>query len=167
MIEQNGDNSSPQQTENKENEVFRRKGDLGIPVIIGLFVLAAVLGTVVFRNYIQSEKSIISALSQMQKDAPSLTIEMCAQRNMQWYKSCHVMAQICDDTVTRMMKVCLVNGNKSSQCSAFGADIFGYNFGAEQCKPFYHNRNDKKACADTWQTIADYCKATQNKHPIH
>ncbi|MES2614267.1 MAG: hypothetical protein V4591_02510 [Bdellovibrionota bacterium] len=141
------------------NAVFRRKGDLGIPFIIGLFVLAAVLGWVVFRNYIQSEKSVTAALSQIKIDAPNLTIEQCAQKNIEWYLHCDAMQQICDDTVSRMMKVCLVLGDKASQCSVYGNEVLGYNFGAEQCKPYFKNRNQKKACADTWQAIADFCKA--------
>lgn len=142
---------------------FRKKGDLGIPFVIGLFVLAGVLGVVVFRNYIQSEKVVTSALSQLKDEAPKLTIEQCAQRNMDWYIKCDAMQQICDDTVTRMMKVCLVNGDKVSQCTAYGDEVLGYNFGAAQCKPYFKNHNYKKACADTWQTIADFCKAVTKK----
>lgn len=146
-----------------ENTPFRRKGDLGIPIVIGLFVLAAVLGIVVFKNYIQSEKMVTMALTQLKADAQNYTIEQCAQKNMEWYTSCNAMQQICDDTVPRMMKICLVLGDKAAQCSAYGNDIYGYNFGASQCGPYLKNHNNKKACADTWQTIADYCKAVTKK----
>ena len=149
--------------EDDKNAPFRRKGDLGIPFVIGLFVLAAVLGVVVFRSYIQSEKTVTLALTQLKTDAPKLTIEQCAQNNMDWYTHCDAMQQICDDTVPRMMKVCLVLGDKVSQCSAYGDEVLGYNFGATQCKPYFKNRNNKQACADTWQTIADFCKAVTKK----
>jgi hypothetical protein len=147
----------------KSTEPFRRKGDLGIPVVIGLFVLAFVLGIIVFRNYMQSEKIVTLSLSQMQADAPHLSIEQCAQRNMEWYTHCDAMEQICDDTVSRMIKVCLVLGDKKNQCSAYGDEVFGYNFGAKQCQPYFKNRNQKKACADTWQNIADFCKTFAKK----
>jgi hypothetical protein len=150
------------QPENQNNP-FRRKGDLGFPFVIGLFVLAAVLGVVVFKNYMESEKTVILALNQIKQEAPSLTIEQCAQKNMDWYVHCNAMQQICDDTVPRMMKVCLVLGDKVNQCSAYGDAVLGYNFGAEQCKPYFKNRNHKKACADTWQTIADFCKSVNKK----
>ncbi len=150
-------------TKNLSEELpFRRKGDLGIPLVIGLFVLAGLLGTVVFKNYIQSEKSVTLALTNTKEEAPHLSIEQCAQKNIEWYLKCDAMQQICDDTVKRMMKVCLVNGDKAAQCSVYGEEVKGYNFGATQCKPYFNNRNTKKACADTWQTIADYCKAIPN-----
>ncbi len=149
--------------DNSDRTPFRRKGDLGIPFVIGLFVLASVLGIVVFKSYIQSEKTVTLALSQLKTEAPNLTIEQCAQRNMEWYLHCNAMQQICDDTVSRMMKVCLVLGDKIGQCGAYGEDVYGYNFGAKQCQPYLKNKNHKKACADTWQTLADFCKAAK-KH---
>lgn len=154
-------NVNPPPLDNKAP--FRRKGDLGIPFLIGLFALSIVLGVVVFRNYTHSEMEVTHALADMQMQAPKLSIEQCAQKNMEWYLSCHAMQQICDDTVSRMIKVCLVNGEKMDQCTVYGDDVFGYNFGAQQCAPYLKNRNQKKACADTWQAIADFCKVKSKK----
>ena len=145
----------------EENSTPKKKKDMGMRVVGGLFILSLVLGILVFRNYMQSEKLVTTDLNYLKLKAPSLTIEQCAQNNMSWYLKCDAMEEICDDTVTRMMKVCLVLGDKSAQCSAYGKEIYGYNFGAAQCKPYFKKRNQKKACADTWQTIADYCKSVQ------
>ena len=142
----------------KTDAPFKRKDDYGIFIIISLFGLALILGGVVFINYISSVKQVTHALSATQDAAKSLSIEQCAERNIDWYKSCSAMQQICDDTVSRMIKVCLVNGEKSSQCAKYGDKINGYNFGYEECKPYFSKKNMKKACADTWQAIADYCK---------
>lgn len=147
----------------ESQQQFRKKGDLGIPVVISIFVLASVVGFVVFKNYIRSEKAVTLALTQLQEAAPRYSIEECAQKNMDWYLHCDSMQQICDDTVTRMMKICLVNGDKSALCSIYGKEIYGYNFGYKQCQPYFKNRSHKKACADTWQTVADFCKATFGK----
>jgi hypothetical protein len=154
--------SDPKNSQNN-SAPLRRKGDLGIPMVIGLFVLAFVLGLLVFKNYMESEKAVTTSLTQLKNTAPNMSIEQCAQHTMDWYLHCNAMQQICDDTVPRMMKVCLVLGDKASQCSAYGKDIYGYNFGATQCKPYFKNRNQKKACADTWQIIADFCKAMTKK----
>lgn len=135
----------------------KRMGGMG--VLLGLLALSAVLGVVVFFQYIRSEKIVTEALRDRQNEAPALSIEQCAQKNMDWYLHCNAMKQICDDTVTRMMKICLVGGEKAPQCAAYGEQVRGYNFGLEQCQPYMHNRMQKKACADTWQTVADFCKA--------
>jgi hypothetical protein len=154
---ENNSNSS----QNSNTESLSNSSNFGLWVVLGLFALAFALGFLVFKNYMRSETSVTSALSDLKQKAPSMSIEQCAQNNMEWYLKCDAMQQICDDTVTRMMKVCLVLGDKSAQCSSFGNEIFGYNFGVKQCAPYLKIRNQKKACADTWQTIADFCKSTQ------
>ena len=143
------------------NTPFKRKNDFGIFIIVSLFGLAVILGGLVFVNYISSVKQVTHALSETQSMASRLSIEGCAKHNIEWYKGCNAMKQICDDTVSRMIKVCLVNGDKSSQCSKYSDKVNGYNFGYEECQPYLSNKNMKRACADTWQAIADYCKAEQ------
>lgn len=138
-----------------------KKNNYGIAFVIFLFILATVLGIVVFKNYIYSAKVITSSLEQIQKEGPSLTIEDCAEKVISWYSHCDAMTQMCDDTVSRMAKICLSNGSKEKQCAKYGAEVYGYNFGAVPCAPYLKNRPMKKACADTWQAVADYCKAAQ------
>lgn len=142
-------------------DTFRRKGDLGLPFVFGLLAIATVLGWIVFKNYSSSEKEIGAALRKTEEESKLLTIEQCAEYNMKWFQQCHAIQQLCSDSVGRMMGVCLMTGDKRSQCATYGRDVYGYNFGAIQCKPYLHDKNLKKACADTWQTIADYCKRVQ------
>ncbi len=152
--------------QNKDNGAFRRKGDLGVPLVIGLFVLAIILGWVVFRNYEYSSKEITQSLSQMQEESTHLSLNGCAEKTLTWFQKCDAMTQLCDDTVPRLVKVCLANSDKSADCSQYGKEIYGYNFGAKQCAPYMYDKKlkrQKKACADTWQTIADYCKVVAKR----
>lgn len=130
--------------QNEDSGAFRRKGDLGIPVVIGLFVLSIIIGWVVFRSYENSSRSITASLSQIQHESPSLSIVGCADKTMEWFNSCDSMTQLCDTTVSRMIKVCLANSDKTSQCAQYGKDIYGYNFGAKQCTPYMRDKNLKR-----------------------
>jgi hypothetical protein len=104
---------------------------------------------------------ITTSLNKIQQESLSYTIEECAENVISWYSHCDAMQQMCDDTVTRMAKVCLSNGDKALQCVKYGEEVHGYNFGMLQCSPYLKNKPMKKACADTWQAVADYCKAAE------
>jgi hypothetical protein len=97
----------------------------------------------------------------MQKLGEHLTIDACAEKTMDWFNHCDAMTQLCDTTVSRMIKVCLLNGQKAEQCSRYGNDIYSYNFGVKKCMPYMHEKSlkrQKKACADIWQTVSTFCK---------
>ena len=150
-------------SENKTpHKEFRQKGDFGMPLVLGLLVLALSLGFFVFYHYVSSEKIISLSLSEIQKTASQLSLEECATNNIQWYQNCHAMTQMCDEAVSRRMKICVLHGDlKQKQCAAYKNEVYGYNFGYEQCKPYFKNRALKKVCADSYQTIADFCKSVQ------
>ncbi len=154
--------------QNEDTGAFRRKGDLGVPFVIGLFVLSIIIGLVVFRSYENSTKEITASLAKIQEESASLTIVGCADKTMEWFSKCDAMTQLCDSTVSRMIKVCLANSDKTAQCSQYGNEINGYNFGAKQCVPYMRDRNlkrQKKACGDVWQAVADYCKTAAKVTP--
>lgn len=130
-------------------------------MIIGLFVITFVLGVAFLFVYVHSEKHMTENFLKMQKIAQNLTIDDCIQKNMEWYRSCEGLQQLCDKSVSQMMRVCLVNGNKNSECKKYGEEIYGYNFGAKECREFSTQKNLKKACADTYQSVADFCKAVR------
>ena len=138
-----------------------QKKDYGLRVVFILLGFACVLSVVLFFVYGRSETTMIKSFAKMQEIGKTLTIQGCAQKNMEWYESCHVMNQLCDQSVSQMMRVCLVNGDKSTQCAQYGDTIFGPNFGGSECKPYFSNKRLKKACADTYQSIADFCKAVR------
>ncbi|WP_397599832.1 hypothetical protein [Silvanigrella sp.] len=147
--------------QNEDTSAFRRKGDLGVPFVIALFALSIIIGWVVFRNYENSAKEITASLARIQEESKTFTITDCAGKTMEWFSKCDAMTQLCDSTVPRMIKVCLANSDKSSQCPQYGNEIYGYNFGAKQCKQYMHGskmKRNKKACGDVWQVIAEYCK---------
>lgn len=138
-----------------------KKQDNGMRMILFLFTIAFALGVVFLFVYVRSENQMTKSFSQMQKNAPELTIDGCIQENMKWYQSCDALQQLCDNSVSKMMRVCLVNGNKNSECEKYGDAIYGYNFGANECQIFSKNKPLKKACADTYQSVADFCKAVR------
>jgi len=139
----------------------KNKKNSGFRILFILFAIAGVLSVVLFFVYRRSAVELSKSFMQMQEMGKSLTIEGCAQKNLEWYESCNAITQLCDQSVSKMMRVCLVNGNKESQCQEYGDAIYGYNFGSEECKPYFSKKPLKKACADTYQSIADYCKAVR------
>jgi hypothetical protein len=154
--------------QNEDTSVFRRKGDLGVPVVIALFALSTIIGWIVFKNYENSSKEIMSSLNNIQKESSTLSIVGCADKTVEWFSNCDAMTQLCDTTVSRMIKVCLVNSDKTSQCSQYQNDIYDYHFGSKQCGAYMHDRNlkrHKKACGDVWQAVADYCKSAVKVTP--
>lgn len=130
-------------------------------MVFGLLGISLILSIFLFFVYRRSETDMAKNFAEMQKIGHTLTIEGCIQKNMEWYKSCDALQQLCDQSVSQMMRICLVNGNKNSQCTAYGNEIYGYNFGAKECVPYFSQKNLKKACADTYQSVADFCKAVR------
>lgn len=133
-------------------------------------VCSVILGVFMLINYVHSVRFIATSLKANEQEAPSLSMEQCAARTIQWASTCHAIADLCETTVTRMMKACVVVAHDSaSSCAKYGQTIYGANFGAEACAPYMpggrlHNSQDhtmKNACADTWQTIANYCQAVE------
>lgn len=139
----------------------KQEKDYGIRMIVFLFMIAFILSAVFLFVYIRSEKQLTKNFSDMQKIAPNLTIEGCIQENMRWYRSCSALQQLCDKSISQMMRVCLVNGTKNTQCEKYRDEIYGYNFGANECQQFATQKPLKKACADTYQSVADFCKAVR------
>lgn len=137
------------------------KKNTGLLVVFALFGIAFILSIVLVFVYTRSESTILKSFAEMQEIGKTQTIQGCVQKNMEWYSSCTVMAQLCDQSITKMMRICLVNGDKSAQCAQYGDKIYGSNFGGIECTPYYSNKPLKKACADTYQSIADYCKAVR------
>ncbi len=136
----------------------------GLKIVFILFAITGFLSLLLYFVYVRSAKELKKSFEHMQEIGKNLTIEECAQKNIEWYKSCTAMTQLCDQAIPRMMRICIANGNKESQCEQYGDSIFGYNFGATECKPYYSEKPLKKACADTYQAIADYCKAVRKSH---
>lgn len=154
--------------QNEDTSAFRRKGDLGVPFVMALIALSIIIGVVVFRSYENSSKEITASLAKIQEESTSLTLEGCAGKTMEWFSKCDAMTQLCDTTVSRMIKVCLANSDKTAQCSQYGNEVYGYNFGAKQCAPYMLDRKllrYKKACGDVWQVVADYCKVAAKVTP--
>lgn len=145
--------------QNKNNSSSNKKSGLGIVFI--LFAFALILGLLFYFVYMRSQSQLAQDFKQMQKDGKTLTIEECAQKTIEWYQSCSALTQLCDQSITKMMRICIANGDKQSQCDQYGDSVLGYNFGAEECKPYYSDKALKKACADTYQAIADYCKVVR------
>ena len=137
------------------------KKNSGLKFVFILFAIAGVLSLLLYIVYMRSEKELTKSFANMQKAGKSLTIEGCIQKNMEWYQSCSAMTQLCDQSISKMMRVCLANGDKGAQCHKYGDEVFGYNFGSDECRPYYSNKPLKKACADTYQAVADYCKAVR------
>ncbi len=145
----------------EEIQAYKRKGDMGVPFVIALFTLSVIIGFIVFRNYENSSKEITFSLAKMQEESAALTINQCAGKTMEWFNGCDAMTQLCDSTVSRMIKVCLANSDKTSQCKQFNEEIYDYNFGVKQCSSYMQDKTlkrQKKACGDIWKVIADYCK---------
>lgn len=138
--------------------------DHGMRFVFMLLGVAFILGVFLFFKYAYSQNTITKSFAKMQEIGKTLTIEGCAQKNMEWYQSCDALQQLCDQSVSDMMRVCLVNGDKNAQCASYGDQIYGYNFGAQECAPYLKKKNLKKACADTYQSIADFCKAVRKIH---
>lgn len=155
--------------QNEDPGTFRRKGDLGVPFVFALFALSTIIGWVVFKNYERSVKEITTSLAKVQVESSQLSLEGCASKTLEWFNQCDAMAQLCDSTVPRMIKVCLANSDKSAGCKKYGNEIYGYNFGAKQCTSYMQGsklKRQKKACGDTWQVIAEYCKSAAKQTAV-
>ena len=144
-----------------DNQTFIRRHHAAWWIIGGIFAFALALGALVYRNYIEGMRHLNKDMKQMQLIAPRLSLEQCADHTMKWFQSCEGMMDICTRSVSSMMKICIVNGDKADQCSAYEEALKHPNFGYEACKPYLKNKPQKKACGDAWQAVSDFCLAAQ------
>jgi hypothetical protein len=135
--------------------------------VAGILLLSTIISVVVFVRSTQGARYVTASLAELQQKAPQMTLEQCADETMTWFQHCDVMSQLCIDNVPRMMKVCLMHGDKANQCHTYADKIDHFNFGYEQCTPYLSDRPAKRACSDVWRIVSDYCKAVRATTPVN
>jgi hypothetical protein len=146
--------------------VLSMRKDYGLPFVLGLIALSTGVGVFVYGRYVQSDKHITLNLEKIKKQGEVLTIEDCATQVLAWHSQCTAMQNLCDDTVPRMMSVCLQQkADRFTECGMYGEGLRYYNFGVDQCKTRGAIKGSaRKACANLYLVVGDFCKIQIKKN---
>jgi hypothetical protein len=125
-----------------------------IILMIGIFSYLA------SENYKVSQKSIDAFLLKMSEKGSSLSAHECLTSVLDWYPTCEGIKTLCESSVIRAMIICLeARPVREDECAVFGERIYSYQFGAHECIDERKAKGSfKKACGNTYQALADYCK---------
>jgi hypothetical protein len=128
-------------------------------IVVVLLLLAAVLGVVVFRNLVTSERYLSQVWHDMAERGTELTVEGCVDAILAWNHECEAMKGLCDLSVTGMMVSCLQGGDRRSYCAAEGSRMQTTHFGVSECSGrALSTRHEKAVCAASYRAVGGHCR---------
>jgi hypothetical protein len=154
-------------------EEERRRTRTARLVIIGLIILAIVLGTMLFMNYSRFLGYVDDTLDDDEQTFPweeveHYPVEACVDSALDWAEACVGIKTLCDEYVTRYMNMCLGSESRVDYCNEFTVEDTGTTgFGAEECSARGVQRHvDYEACSKAYRAIASYCEFVRDREEL-
>lgn len=141
-----------------------RSGWGGAGVVIGVtlavsFALALVLAFRYSAAMVYIKQTIEERPEPWPWEVEPHTPEQCVDAAMDWAAECHGVKSLCDIYVERVVLACIMSADRRTYCEVVGDDAETTEFGAAECRDRGVRRNiDREACANTYRTIAEYCR---------
>lgn len=154
-----------------------RSSHAGYVVVGAILTGSAVLGAVFAVLLMSSEESLWAAQVEMQQAGPSLSVDQCVDRVMEWRAGCDALEALCDTTIDPMMDTCLAGRDRTAYCATVTEwnGTTGFEFaqceqrGVQATKPskgfwdrmlFGGGRQtpQRKACASSYRAVQVFCE---------
>jgi hypothetical protein len=128
-------------------------------IVVVLLLLAAVLGVVVFRNLVTSERYLAQVWHQMGDRGTALSVEGCVDEVLGWSDRCEAIKGLCDLAVTGMMVRCLEGQDRRDYCFSEAPRMQTTHFGVPECEARHlESRHDQAVCAATYRAVDGHCR---------
>ena len=132
-------------------------------VLGSIGVLVVVLGVLGFWRYRVSERFFATSLGEIDTVAPSLDVEGCVTRVLQWHGTCEANKPLCDNGVPQAMTHCLVGADRSSTCAELDLSSAQAQWVFAKCLDRGTPCKSRKACpcADAYRALDSFCRHGQ------
>jgi len=172
--ESNTEETSPAEVELSLEEHQARGARTARRVIIGILVLALVLGFLAYYNYSKSSEALNKSFTEMGEKGAIVDTEACVPIVMEWHKSCadDAIKTLCDHAIPMAMSHCLTAQDapetrmqeRQSYCEAFKWPASKSKWTHSKCKEIGISKSngDKrdriKACGNAFGAIENFCR---------
>nr|WP_293172041.1 hypothetical protein [Nannocystis sp.] len=133
-------------------------------VLIGLSLVAVVMGVFAYYRYITSEKAIMSGMAELEGKGAKLDSEGCINEVLDWHKRCDALSMMCNDAVKIAMYHCLEARDRSEDCGRLKPDVVSkgqWVFGVCKDRGTECRRRKQCACADAYRAMDSFCRTDQ------
>lgn len=128
-------------------------------IIAVLLTLAVVLGLLVFRNLMASERYLVESWHEMGELGTTASVEGCVDGVLAWSQDCEAMKGLCDVSVTGMMVRCLEGQDRRSYCRENGTRMRDTRFGVAECdQRELESRHERAVCAASYRAVDGHCR---------
>lgn len=133
-------------------------------VLIGVFVVGALMAWQMHRAYVRGELVVQAALPGFEEQGKGLDAEGCIDAVLAWHKQCDATAVMCNKGVLQAMYHCLKPQDRAADCKklpvAEGMDgkwvFITCKDRGTPCK-----RSKDCACADAYRAFDSFCRTDQ------
>jgi hypothetical protein len=146
-----------------ENETVEPRKHRGYHMIVFLFAMSGVIGTLLYQRYSQSEEQLLGAMDTMHVAGADLTATECLEAVLDWHSDCTALGRVCGEYVTHMMGACLSAEDRGAYCDALEVNTASAHFGYESCRARDLDRRRMHACGTAHRTIDLHCQMLSNE----
>jgi hypothetical protein len=126
-------------------------------VLGGCVFVSLIAGAWGFHMLTVSQKFIKLSMAEVALKGKSSSVEDCINVTMEWYESCEAMKSLCESSVPRVMRECLIGQDRIAVCTDLGQITMDTHFGFKECEARGVTRFTRKACASAYRAIDHHC----------
>ena len=131
-----------------------------LQIILGSCVFVSLIaGAWAFHMLNVSQKFVKISLAEVALKGKTSSVDDCVSVTMEWYKTCEAMKSLCDSSVSRVMRQCLIGQDRQNDCVELGQLTMDTHFGFKECQARGVTRFTRKACANAFRAIDHHCTA--------
>ncbi len=128
-------------------------------IIAVLLVLATVLGVLMFRNLMESERYLAQSWHEIGELGTGMSVDGCVDAVLNWSQRCEAMKGLCDLSVTGMMARCLEGQDRRAYCSDVGIRMYDTRYGVAECtRRELESRHERSVCAASYRAVDGHCR---------
>jgi hypothetical protein len=132
-------------------------------VVGGLLAASVILGGLMYRRYVASERLVRAAAADLETRGRSLGGEECVSSVLDWGRSCAAMKVVCEEAVGPLVRTCLQARDRTDYCGTLGARLDTH-FSFERCRERGYGRRNR-LCAEAYLAVVGHCRALTEAGP--
>jgi hypothetical protein len=129
----------------------------GRRILISVIVLSLMLAIHLANIYGKSAEHLSQVTDEIATRGEELSTAECLDEVLGWLTRCEAISSLCDQSVSRMMGICLSAQNRITYCEGLGPESGDTGFGNDDCRGRELNRAGKRACGAAYRAIHVHC----------
>ena len=129
----------------------------GKRILISVILFSIILAVYLANIYGKSAEHLAQVTDEMSIRGEELSISGCLDEVLDWLTQCEAISSLCDQSVSRMMGICLSAQNRGAYCDELGPESGDTGFGNDDCRGREMNRAGMRACGAAYRAIHVHC----------